>query len=235
MFKFTFVCSFICFFLHKISLQSKGGCYECSESKLRWVCKDKVRLRYQFCSWEEHQRKPVCANYMPAGPLLDITVIAGKLEEVHLPHWIGGWYNQTASNCFNKLKWKEISSSSHIPVFCLFVCFFTSFSHWWFLLVFFFFFCPRLQLQNVTHVRSSTRGHMWRFCRTSVWSYIIARQDTPTKFFSMGGHASNSGLFCESFLWCSYIQDKKGVPNIARLLGPTWWQRPPGLYHIFFH
>ncbi|XP_068425875.1 NACHT, LRR and PYD domains-containing protein 1b allele 5-like [Clinocottus analis] len=27
-------------------------------------------------------------QYMPAGPLMNITVIAGKLDEVHLPHWI---------------------------------------------------------------------------------------------------------------------------------------------------
>ncbi|XP_031698457.1 NACHT, LRR and PYD domains-containing protein 1b allele 2-like [Anarrhichthys ocellatus] len=27
-------------------------------------------------------------QYMPAGPLMNITVLAGKLDEVHLPHWI---------------------------------------------------------------------------------------------------------------------------------------------------
>ncbi|XP_025760312.1 NACHT, LRR and PYD domains-containing protein 1b allele 2-like [Oreochromis niloticus] len=27
-------------------------------------------------------------QYMPAGPLMDVTVTAGKLNEVHLPHWI---------------------------------------------------------------------------------------------------------------------------------------------------
>lgn len=27
-------------------------------------------------------------DYMPAGPLIDITAIAGKLDEVYLPHWI---------------------------------------------------------------------------------------------------------------------------------------------------
>ncbi len=32
-------------------------------------------------------------KYMPAGPLIDITVIAGKFDEVYLPHWIciGKW------------------------------------------------------------------------------------------------------------------------------------------------
>lgn len=27
-------------------------------------------------------------QYMAGGPLMDITVIAGKFEEVYLPHWI---------------------------------------------------------------------------------------------------------------------------------------------------
>ncbi|XP_023271150.1 sterile alpha motif domain-containing protein 9-like [Seriola lalandi dorsalis] len=80
------------------SLQSKAGHYECSVSTLRWVCKEKVRFRYQFCSWEDHVWKPACTDYMPAGPLLDITVTAGKLEEVHLPHWID--HNSKISDMF---------------------------------------------------------------------------------------------------------------------------------------
>ncbi|XP_047423940.1 sterile alpha motif domain-containing protein 9-like [Mugil cephalus] len=70
------------------SLQSCRGCYECSVSALRWVCKERVRIEYQFCSWEEHRESPACMDYMPAGPLLKISVKAGKLDMVHLPHWI---------------------------------------------------------------------------------------------------------------------------------------------------
>ncbi|XP_044038950.1 sterile alpha motif domain-containing protein 9-like isoform X2 [Siniperca chuatsi] len=79
-------------------LQSEAGHYECSVSALRWVCKEEVSFRYQFCSWEELRDRPSCMNYMPAGPLLDITVTAGKLEEVHLPHWID--HDSTMSDMF---------------------------------------------------------------------------------------------------------------------------------------
>ncbi|XP_059210361.1 NACHT, LRR and PYD domains-containing protein 1b allele 2-like [Centropristis striata] len=68
--------------------QEFTGRFECSVSSLRWVCKEKVSLQYQFCSWEEHRHRPSCKDYIPAGPLMDITVTAGKLEEVQLPHWI---------------------------------------------------------------------------------------------------------------------------------------------------
>lgn len=69
-------------------LQSEAGNYECSVSGLRWVCKEKVRFKYQFGSWEEHMERIETMQYMAGGPLMDITVIAGKFEEVYLPHWI---------------------------------------------------------------------------------------------------------------------------------------------------
>uniref|UniRef100_A0A4W5JLT6 CARD domain-containing protein n=1 Tax=Hucho hucho TaxID=62062 RepID=A0A4W5JLT6_9TELE len=34
---------------------SAAGHYECSLSRLRWVCESKVSLRYQFSSWEPHR------------------------------------------------------------------------------------------------------------------------------------------------------------------------------------
>ncbi|XP_031169368.1 NACHT, LRR and PYD domains-containing protein 1 homolog [Sander lucioperca] len=70
------------------SLQSEAGIFECSVSGLRWVCKEKVSFKYQFCSWEGIMERMESLQYMPAGPLMDITVIAGKLDEVYLPHWI---------------------------------------------------------------------------------------------------------------------------------------------------
>ena len=78
----------ICFPFHKISLQSEAGQYECSVSALRWVCKEKVSFTYQFRSWEEHLKRPLCKDYMQAGPLMDISVTSGNIEELHLPHWI---------------------------------------------------------------------------------------------------------------------------------------------------
>ncbi|XP_059210762.1 NACHT, LRR and PYD domains-containing protein 1a allele 5-like [Centropristis striata] len=81
------------------SFQSDAGHFEYSlQSSFRWVCKEKVSFTYRFCSWEEHRHRPSCADYMPAGPLMDITVTAGKLEEVQLPHWID--YNPQMSDMF---------------------------------------------------------------------------------------------------------------------------------------
>ncbi|XP_037642068.1 uncharacterized protein LOC119497756 isoform X2 [Sebastes umbrosus] len=70
------------------SLQSDAGNFECGVSGLRWVCKQKVSFKYQFCSWEEPMERMESIKYMAAGPLIDIKVIAGKLDEVYLPHWI---------------------------------------------------------------------------------------------------------------------------------------------------
>ncbi|XP_049442176.1 uncharacterized protein LOC125894660 [Epinephelus fuscoguttatus] len=70
------------------NLQSEAGAFECSVSGLRWVCKEKVSFKYQFCSWEGHADRLKTMWYIPGGPLLDITVIFGKLDEAHLPHWI---------------------------------------------------------------------------------------------------------------------------------------------------
>ncbi|XP_034009284.1 uncharacterized protein LOC117500511 isoform X5 [Trematomus bernacchii] len=70
------------------SLKSEAGNFECSVSGLRWVCQEKVSFKYKFCSSEEPMKRMEMMKYMPAGPLIDITVISGKLFEVYLPHWI---------------------------------------------------------------------------------------------------------------------------------------------------
>ncbi|XP_059181749.1 uncharacterized protein LOC131960527 isoform X2 [Centropristis striata] len=70
------------------SLQSEAGNFECSVSGLRWECKEKVSLKYQFCSLKYHMERIESTKYMPAGPLMGISVIAGKLDVVYLPHWI---------------------------------------------------------------------------------------------------------------------------------------------------
>ncbi|XP_053199569.1 NACHT, LRR and PYD domains-containing protein 1 homolog [Scomber japonicus] len=82
------------------SLQSDPGRFECSVSTMRWVCKEKVSFNYKFCSWDEHRERPACMNYIPAGPLMDITVTTGKLEEMHLPHWICTDDNPTILDSF---------------------------------------------------------------------------------------------------------------------------------------
>ncbi|XP_042357555.1 interferon-induced, double-stranded RNA-activated protein kinase-like isoform X2 [Plectropomus leopardus] len=86
--------------VHTYSLQSDAGRFECGVSALRWVCGEKVSFEYQFCLWEEHRDRTSCMNYMPAGPLLDIRVTAGKFQEVHLPHWICVDHNSKMSDMF---------------------------------------------------------------------------------------------------------------------------------------
>ncbi|XP_034146528.1 NACHT, LRR and PYD domains-containing protein 1 isoform X3 [Esox lucius] len=68
-------------------LESTAGCYECKVSGLRWVCKKKVTLQYHFRPWDPHRGLLQSMGYRQGGPLLDIKIIAGKLEEVHLPHF----------------------------------------------------------------------------------------------------------------------------------------------------
>ncbi|XP_056235668.1 NACHT, LRR and PYD domains-containing protein 1 homolog [Seriola aureovittata] len=85
------------------SLQSEAGRFECSVSALRWVCKETVSLEYQFVSWEEHMERMKSMQYKPAGPLMNITVNAGKLDEVYLPHWICIDDNPTIINKFAAL------------------------------------------------------------------------------------------------------------------------------------
>ncbi|XP_054916922.1 NACHT, LRR and PYD domains-containing protein 1b allele 5-like isoform X3 [Poeciliopsis prolifica] len=70
------------------SLQSAAGHFECSVSGLRWVCREKVGFRYRFCSWVGHMERMESRGYRPAGPLLDISVLTGKVMEVQLPHWV---------------------------------------------------------------------------------------------------------------------------------------------------
>ncbi|XP_019209166.1 NACHT, LRR and PYD domains-containing protein 1b allele 2-like [Oreochromis niloticus] len=84
-------------------LQSESGKYECSESALRWVCKERVCFRFQFSSWERFMKKLVCMEYIPAGPLMDIKVTDGNIEEVSLPHWIYIGKNAALSDLFRVL------------------------------------------------------------------------------------------------------------------------------------
>uniref|UniRef100_A0A8C2I9P2 FIIND domain-containing protein n=1 Tax=Cyprinus carpio TaxID=7962 RepID=A0A8C2I9P2_CYPCA len=71
----------------KYSVSSSAGQYECSETGLRWRCDTDVSLEYQFVDWES-LHEDIMKNYKPCGPLMDITVTSGTLEEIHLPHFI---------------------------------------------------------------------------------------------------------------------------------------------------
>uniref|UniRef100_A0AAV2MFW2 CARD domain-containing protein n=1 Tax=Knipowitschia caucasica TaxID=637954 RepID=A0AAV2MFW2_KNICA len=64
------------------------GQYECSVSGLRWSCEEKVSFDFKFGLWEEHMERVQALQYMPAGPLIDVTVTSGRLDEVYLRHWV---------------------------------------------------------------------------------------------------------------------------------------------------
>ncbi|XP_039513519.1 NACHT, LRR and PYD domains-containing protein 1 homolog [Pimephales promelas] len=71
----------------KFSISTPAGRFECSRTRIRWVCGGDVTLQY----------RPVDGRFLNAelerlqceriGPVIDVTVISGKLEEAHLPHY----------------------------------------------------------------------------------------------------------------------------------------------------
>ncbi|XP_063050191.1 NACHT, LRR and PYD domains-containing protein 1 homolog [Engraulis encrasicolus] len=70
------------------SLSSAAGSYECSESSLRWSCVGPVTLQYRFMDWYMFTEELANMQYSPAGPLMDIKLPSGALEEIQLPHFL---------------------------------------------------------------------------------------------------------------------------------------------------
>ncbi|KAL7841544.1 hypothetical protein SRHO_G00252350 [Serrasalmus rhombeus] len=68
-------------------ISSPAGGYECSVTGLRWVSDGDVSLMYHFTDWEPYIEALKRMQYEPCGPLIDITIISGVLNEVHLPHF----------------------------------------------------------------------------------------------------------------------------------------------------
>eukprot|EP00063_Salmo_salar_P069445 XP_014044280.1 PREDICTED: NACHT, LRR and PYD domains-containing protein 1-like [Salmo salar] len=64
------------------------GSYECTVSGLRWLCERDVILKYHFRNWEPYSQLLKDMQYTQGGPLLDIAMELGELEEVHLPHFV---------------------------------------------------------------------------------------------------------------------------------------------------
>ncbi|KAL0201454.1 hypothetical protein M9458_004641, partial [Cirrhinus mrigala] len=68
-------------------ISTPAGRFECSRTRIRWVCVGDVTLQYRavdgrFLSTELERLR--CERI---GPVIDVTVISGKLEEAHLPHY----------------------------------------------------------------------------------------------------------------------------------------------------
>ncbi|KAL7855719.1 hypothetical protein AOLI_G00193230 [Acnodon oligacanthus] len=64
------------------------GSYECSVTRLRWESSSEVELEYCWSNWELVSEVLEREQFHPGGPLLDITVIRGTLNAVHLPHFL---------------------------------------------------------------------------------------------------------------------------------------------------
>lgn len=70
------------------SLNSPPGSHECKVSGLRWVCADDVTLKIIFKAEEVFAAQLEMLQYIPIGPLMDIKILSGELEEIHLPHYL---------------------------------------------------------------------------------------------------------------------------------------------------
>ncbi|XP_062382364.1 NACHT, LRR and PYD domains-containing protein 12-like [Sardina pilchardus] len=70
------------------SLSSPAGSYECPESGLRWTCAGPVTLQYHFTDWHVFAEELAHMQSRQAGPLMDIRLMSGELEEIHLPHFL---------------------------------------------------------------------------------------------------------------------------------------------------
>ncbi|CAM4515626.1 unnamed protein product [Leuciscus chuanchicus] len=71
----------------KFKVSTDPGRYECVRTRMRWVCDCIVTL--QYCTVDglflNAELERLQCNRI--GPVIDVTVISGKLEEVHLPHY----------------------------------------------------------------------------------------------------------------------------------------------------
>ncbi|XP_045074980.1 uncharacterized protein LOC121562569 [Coregonus clupeaformis] len=83
------------------------GRYECTVSGLRWVCDRDVILKYHFRNWYPYSHLLKDMQYGQGGPLLDITMELGELEEVHLPHFVCLGTNPSLRNEMNILHVEE--------------------------------------------------------------------------------------------------------------------------------
>ncbi|XDV27980.1 hypothetical protein PO909_031414 [Leuciscus waleckii] len=71
----------------KFRISTQAGRFECSRTRMRWVCAGDVTLQYHAvdgCFLSEELERLQCERI---GPVIDVTVISGKLEEAHLPHY----------------------------------------------------------------------------------------------------------------------------------------------------
>ncbi len=72
----------------KFRVSTQPGRYECVRTRMRWVCDCDVTLQYQTVDGQFLNAELERLQCNRIAPVMDVTVISGKLEQVHLPHYI---------------------------------------------------------------------------------------------------------------------------------------------------
>ncbi|KAF4117705.1 hypothetical protein G5714_002258 [Onychostoma macrolepis] len=68
-------------------ISTPAGRFECSRTRMRWVCAGDVTLQYRAVDGRFLREELERLQCERIGPVIDVTVISGKLEEAHLPHY----------------------------------------------------------------------------------------------------------------------------------------------------
>ncbi|XP_062385602.1 NACHT, LRR and PYD domains-containing protein 1 homolog isoform X1 [Sardina pilchardus] len=83
-----------------------SGQFECTQTGIRWTCCTDVKIQYRVVDWEVLDGE--MESYEPAGPLLNITLLEGELEEIHLPHCLClGGVEAPLHDSVKVLHWRE--------------------------------------------------------------------------------------------------------------------------------
>ncbi|XP_073705456.1 NACHT, LRR and PYD domains-containing protein 1 homolog [Garra rufa] len=69
-------------------ISTSAGRFECSRTRMRWVCAGDVTLQYRAVDGRFLRAELERLQCERIGPVIDVTVISGKLEEAHLPHYV---------------------------------------------------------------------------------------------------------------------------------------------------
>ncbi|KAL1280887.1 hypothetical protein QQF64_015487 [Cirrhinus molitorella] len=68
-------------------ISTPAGRFECSRTKMRWVCAGDVTFQYRAVDGRFLRAELERLQCERIGPVTDVTVISRKLEEAHLPHY----------------------------------------------------------------------------------------------------------------------------------------------------
>lgn len=150
-------------------------------------------------------KRPLCKDYMQAGPLLDISVTSGNIEELHLPHWIC-----IGEQSCNYTYEQKTGTHIHFHFLVIKIVHVLNFN--------------RSKHHHVRHVCSSTSGRQWQCCwqccGTSACSDNIPHHVLPAHFVAERGHDQKETGHSD-LLRCVDIQEKQRIPHIGCLPGAT--------------